>query len=137
MAGALSSRPSSPRALAAIREDYSDASFYSLMNLLDFRTTPSACAGRAYARRRNAGRPRAGRRNDVAAGKLRQRLAALIQFTVPGAPTVYYGDEVAMTGDDDPDDRLPTRGPIWAATPTRRCSRTTRAWPGCASRTPR
>ncbi len=24
---------------------------------------------------------------------------------MPGAPTVYYGDEVGVTGDDDPDDR--------------------------------
>jgi hypothetical protein len=32
-------------------------------------------------------------------------LASLIQFTVPGAPLIYYGDEVGMTGDDDPDDR--------------------------------
>ena len=24
---------------------------------------------------------------------------------MPGAPTVYYGDEVGLTGDDDPDDR--------------------------------
>ena len=24
---------------------------------------------------------------------------------MPGAPTVFYGDEVGMTGDDDPDDR--------------------------------
>ncbi len=38
-------------------------------------------------------------------GKQRQMIASLIQFTLPGAPTVYYGDEVAMTGDDDPDDR--------------------------------
>ena len=42
---------------------------------------------------------------NVAAGKARVRIASLIQFTVPGAPTVYYGDEVAITGDDDPDDR--------------------------------
>jgi fibronectin type 3 domain-containing protein len=41
----------------------------------------------------------------VAEGKLRQKLASLIQFTVPGAPTVFYGDEVGLTGDDDPDDR--------------------------------
>ena len=39
---------------------------------------------------------------NVAAGKQRVRLASLIQFTVPGAPTVYYGDEVGLTGDDDP-----------------------------------
>ena len=42
---------------------------------------------------------------NVAEGKQRQKLASLIQFTVPGAPTVYYGDEVGLTGDDDPDDR--------------------------------
>jgi hypothetical protein len=42
---------------------------------------------------------------NVAAGKSRVALASLIQYTVPGAPTVYYGDEVGVTGDDDPDDR--------------------------------
>jgi hypothetical protein len=42
---------------------------------------------------------------NVAEGLQRQRLASLIQFTVPGAPTVYYGDEAGLTGDDDPDDR--------------------------------
>src|SRR5687768_16732237 len=42
---------------------------------------------------------------NVAEGKQRQRIASLIQFTVPGAPTVFYGDEVGITGDDDPDDR--------------------------------
>ena len=42
---------------------------------------------------------------NVAAGKQRLRLASLIQYTIPGAPTVYYGDEVGVTGDDDPDDR--------------------------------
>ncbi|MBI3748092.1 MAG: hypothetical protein HY262_04495, partial [Chloroflexi bacterium] len=42
---------------------------------------------------------------NVAAGKARVRVASLIQFTLPGAPTVYYGDEVGVTGDDDPDDR--------------------------------
>lgn len=33
------------------------------------------------------------------------RLAALIQYTLAGMPTVYYGDEQGVTGDDDPDDR--------------------------------
>jgi hypothetical protein len=42
---------------------------------------------------------------NLTQGKRRQMLASLIQFTLPGAPTVFYGDEVAMTGDDDPDDR--------------------------------
>jgi hypothetical protein len=43
--------------------------------------------------------------SNLAAGKNNQRIASLIQFTLPGAPTVFYGDEVALTGDDDPDDR--------------------------------
>ena len=30
------------------------------------------------------------------------RLAALIQATLPGAPAVYYGDEIGMTGSIDP-----------------------------------
>ncbi len=38
-------------------------------------------------------------------GSCASRWLSLIQFTVPGAPTVFYGDEVGVTGDDDPDDR--------------------------------
>ena len=32
-------------------------------------------------------------------------LATLLQMTLPGAPCIYYGDEVGMTGGDDPDCR--------------------------------
>lgn len=32
-------------------------------------------------------------------------LAILIQFTMPGAPSIYYGDEVGLTGGHDPDCR--------------------------------
>ncbi len=37
----------------------------------------------------------------------RLRLAALFQMTYVGAPTIYYGDEVAMEGGRDPDCRRP------------------------------
>ena len=33
------------------------------------------------------------------------RLAALIQMTLPGAPCIYYGDEVGLAGREDPDCR--------------------------------
>ena len=33
------------------------------------------------------------------------RLAMLLQATLPGAPCIYYGDELAMEGDHDPDCR--------------------------------
>jgi neopullulanase len=38
---------------------------------------------------------------DVAA----LRLAFVLQLTLPGAPCIYYGDEIAMQGRDDPDSR--------------------------------
>ncbi|MFA6584376.1 MAG: glycoside hydrolase family 13 protein [Elusimicrobiaceae bacterium] len=36
-----------------------------------------------------------------------QKLAAAFQFTYPGAPMIYYGDEVGMWGANDPDCRKP------------------------------
>lgn len=41
----------------------------------------------------------------VARAKQRLKLAVLFQMTYPGAPTVYYGDEVGVTGGDDPYNR--------------------------------
>jgi len=38
-------------------------------------------------------------------GGLRQRLAAAIQFSLPGIPSIYYGDENGMTGMLDPFNR--------------------------------
>ncbi|MCL2493807.1 MAG: glycoside hydrolase family 13 protein [Clostridiales bacterium] len=42
---------------------------------------------------------------ENALGGQRQRLAAAIQFSMPGIPAVYYGDEVGMTGLLDPFNR--------------------------------
>ncbi len=39
------------------------------------------------------------------------RLLRLLQVTLPGAPQVYYGDEVGMWGADDPDNRKPMLWP--------------------------
>ena len=89
--------------LESVREDYPDAAYYSLMNLLDSHDTE-----RLLWTLTPGAETTADKETDAAnveAGKRRQRLASLIQFTMPGAPTVYYGDEVAVTGDDDPDDR--------------------------------
>lgn len=38
-----------------------------------------------------------------------RRLAQLLQFTLPGSPNLYYGDEVGMTGGEDPEMRAPMR----------------------------
>ncbi len=89
--------------IASIREDYPDAAYYSLMNLLDSHDTERLLWTLTPGPETTAGRE--GTAANVAAGKARLRIASLIQYTMPGAPTVYYGDEVGMTGDDDPDDR--------------------------------
>ena len=89
--------------LASIWEDYPRAAGYSLMDLLDSHDTarllwvltPGAATTAA----------KEGDAANVAAGKARLKLASLLQFAVPGAPTIYYGDEVGVTGADDPDDR--------------------------------
>ena len=87
----------------SIREDYPDAAYYSLMNLLGSHDTE-----RLLWTLTPGAETRADKEFNAAnltEGKQRVRLASLIQYTMPGAPTVYYGDEVGVTGDDDPDDR--------------------------------
>ena len=38
-----------------------------------------------------------------------RRIAQALQFTLPGAPNIYYGSEVGMTGGVDPENRGPMR----------------------------
>jgi cyclomaltodextrinase / maltogenic alpha-amylase / neopullulanase len=38
-----------------------------------------------------------------------RRLVQALQFTLPGAPNIYYGSEVGMTGGSDPENRGPMR----------------------------
>ena len=38
-----------------------------------------------------------------------RRLVQVLQFTLPGAPNIYYGSEVGMTGGGDPENRGPMR----------------------------
>lgn len=47
--------------------------------------------------------PRA--RSVLGEDPVRLRLAELLQLTLPGTPSIYYGDEIAMSGGPDPDCR--------------------------------
>jgi glycosidase len=89
--------------LASMREDYPDAAYYALMNLLDSHDTERLLWTLTPGTETTASKELDA--GNLAEGKLRLRLASLLQYGVPGAPTVYYGDEVGVTGDDDPDDR--------------------------------
>ncbi|MBI5667073.1 MAG: alpha-amylase [Chloroflexi bacterium] len=70
--------------IRSIEEDYPQAAYHALMNVLS-----SHDVSRLFF---VVG-------NDVA----RQKLAALTQFTLPGAPTIYYGDEISLDAPSIPD----------------------------------
>lgn len=89
--------------LSSIQEDYPQTVFYSLMNLLDSHDTVRLLWALTPGLANQADKEL--NAANVAVGKQQQKIASLIQFTLPGAPTIYYGDEVGMTGNDDPDDR--------------------------------
>jgi glycosidase len=91
------------RKLNTLREDYPDATYYTLMNIMDSHDTKrilwSLTPGQDNREEKEFNAA------NLAVGKQRLKLATLVQYTIPGAPTVYYGDEVALNGADDPDDR--------------------------------
>lgn len=96
-------------ALERIRERYPKEAFYAMMNLVGSHDTTRLLSyldgidddrnqkeiDKAFPTYENT--------SDTA--KQRQYLVAFLQFTYAGAPTIYYGDEIGMTGADDPDDR--------------------------------
>lgn len=86
--------------LLSISEDYPPAATAMALNLLDSHDTERILWSLTPAGPSSKEDPA-----NLAIGKARLRLAALLQATLPGAPTIYYGDEVGVTGASDPDDR--------------------------------
>lgn len=87
------------RNIELMREEYPPQAFYATMNLLSTHDTARALYDFGYR----------DERTDAAAidlAKRRLRLAVFFQMTFPGAPTVFYGDEVGVTGGEDPYNRV-------------------------------
>jgi glycosidase len=88
------------RNIELMREAYPPQAFYALMNLL---STHDQARSLHYL----------GWQTDdantsvIQRAKQRLKLAIFFQMTFPGAPAVYYGDEVGVTGGDDPYNRAP------------------------------
>jgi glycosidase len=81
-----------------MREAYPPQTFYAQMNLLSSHDQARAL------------HVLGGIDGDAAAlaqAKQRLKLAVFFQMSFPGAPTVYYGDEVGLGGGEDPDNRRP------------------------------
>lgn len=95
--------------LERLRERYPKEAFYAMMNLVASHDTSRILSyldgiddDRNQKEVENAF-PTYKNTSDLA--KNLQYLVAFIQMTYPGAPTIYYGDEIGMVGADDPDDR--------------------------------
>ncbi|MGZ8502422.1 MAG: alpha-amylase family glycosyl hydrolase, partial [Candidatus Limnocylindrales bacterium] len=78
--------PGFARRLEALMTNYDPAVVAVQLNLIGSHDTPRALT-------------------VLGADRTSFRLAMLLQLTLPGAPCIYYGDEIAMEGDRDPDNR--------------------------------
>jgi glycosidase len=84
--------------LEHLREAYPPQAHFALMNLISSHDVARAVHVLGW-HDQAADAPQARRARE------RLKLAAFIQMTQPGAPMVYYGDEVGMTGGEDPYNR--------------------------------
>ena len=92
-------------AMETLRENYPPAAFYSAMNFLGTHDTPRILTLLGADRTPDTKAERAAYRLlpwERAAGIAKLRLAALVLFTFPGSPMIYYGDEAGMEGFEDP-----------------------------------
>lgn len=85
-----------------MREAYPPQAFEALMNLLSSHDQARALHHLGFDAEQAADDAGA-----LARAKQRLRLAVLFQMVFPGAPAIYYGDEVGLAGGDDPYNRAP------------------------------
>lgn len=88
------------RNMELMREAYPSQAFYALMNLLSTHDQARSLHYLGWQSDKDA--PAL-----IARAKQRFKLALFFQMSFPGAPAVYYGDEVGVTGGDDPYNRAP------------------------------
>lgn len=91
------------RGLETIRENYPKEAWEAMLNLVDSHDTVRNIT--------KIDNPTWEEENIAIAGDASERavklqaLTAIFQLSYPGAPTIYYGDEVGVTGTKDPDSR--------------------------------
>lgn len=96
--------------MECIRENYPHDVFYSLMNIIGTHDTPRALTvlGITQEEWKLSREERAAFTlppERIESARKRLKLAAVLQFTMPGSPTIYYGDEVGLQGFEDPFNR--------------------------------
>ena len=91
--------------METIRENYPPAAFYGAMNFLGTHDTPRILTLLGVERTPEDKEQRAAYRlspTELARGQKKLRLAAMLLYSFPGSPTLYYGDEAGMQGFEDP-----------------------------------
>jgi 4-alpha-glucanotransferase len=94
--------------LETLRENYPAEVFYCSMNLIGSHDVPrvvTELAGDRQIQDRESQSKSKLTPEQRFLGEKLLRLAMMIQFTYPGTPSVYYGDELAMEGYSDPFNR--------------------------------
>jgi len=90
--------------MGSVEEDYPGPAFAALLNLVDSHDTTRILWTMTPAEENEAAKSEAA---ALAEGKTRVREVATLQLTWPGMAGIYYGGEVGLSGQDDPDDRRP------------------------------
>lgn len=91
--------------METIRENYPPAAFYGAMNFLGTHDTPRILTLLGVEQTPEDKGQRAAYRlspAELARGQKKLRLAAMLLYSFPGSPTLYYGDEAGMQGFEDP-----------------------------------
>lgn len=91
--------------METLRENYPPEAFYGAMNFLGTHDTPRILTLLGAAQVPGTKRERAAYRlspDERTQGTRKLRLAAMLLYTFPGSPTVFYGDEAGMEGFEDP-----------------------------------
>ena len=96
--------------METVRENYPPQAFYSGLNILGTHDTPRILTllGVDSSVKLDSKDARAAYRlslREYQLGMARLKLAAMLAFTFPGSPTVFYGDEAGMQGFEDPFNR--------------------------------
>lgn len=90
--------------MLGVMEDYPAPAWQTLLNLVDSHDTTRILWTLAPGRDDPAVKESA---DGLAAANAKLKLVSALQLTWPGIADIYYGDEVGLTGQDDPDDRRP------------------------------
>ena len=95
-------------AMEILRENYPPAAYCSALNILGTHDTPRVLTALGIGEVPDSREARAVYRlspEELALGIARLTLGAMLLFTFPGSPTVFYGDEAGMQGFEDPFNR--------------------------------